>query len=360
MALTRREFLKLCGSSAIAFGISQIFIPDIAKTFANAAEGNPSVIWLQGQSCSGCSVSLLNTVHPSIQEALLDIISLRFHPNVSAATGDTAISILDQAIEEEAGKFILVVEGAIPTALNGETCTIGVKNGKLVPMVEWVKELGSKSKAVLNVGTCSSFGGIPAAPPNPTGAKPTSEILTSKTMINIPGCPPHPDWIVGTIAHVLMYGIPELDSKLRPTLFYGELIHDNCERRKYFDDGEFAKSLSDKGCLYELGCKGPITYSDCPIRSWNNGVNWCIQSGAPCAGCCNSSFPSANGTAFYEKVSDVELPGVRITANKIGGILGVATAAGIAGHGIGRLVTKYRRKDVGEESQEEKQDESEQ
>jgi hydrogenase small subunit len=168
--------------------------------------------------------------------------------------------------------------------------------------------------AVIALGTCAAFGGIPAAAPNPTGARPVKEFLDSKgiskPLVNIPGCPPHPDWFTGTVAGIILNGLPtadDLDDLLRPKAFYGKLIHENCPRRAYFDEGKFAKNPGDEGCLYGLGCKGPITYADCPLRRWNNGTNWVIGAGAPCNGCTQPEFP--DGTApFYEKLVDVELP----------------------------------------------------
>jgi hydrogenase small subunit len=145
--------------------------------------------------------------------------------------------------------------------------------------------------ATLAVGSCAAFGGIPAANNSVTQAKSFAEVMPKATVINIPGCPAHPDWVVGTIAHVLLFGIPELDDDKRPKLFFGKTVHSNCERRGYFEEGVFAKEFGDEGCLFELGCKGVETCCDAPIRSWNNRTNWCIQSGAPCIGCTSPSFP---------------------------------------------------------------------
>jgi hydrogenase small subunit len=165
-------------------------------------------------------------------------------------------------------------------------------------MVDTLLELAQKALAVISVGTCASFGGISSGAPNPTGAKSVQEALEEvgihKPLINVPGCPPHPDWLVGTINTLLLTGLPEqgdLDAVLRPKAFYGRLVHDNCTRRADFDAGQFAKHTGERGCLYEIGCKGPQTYADCPIRLWNNGVNWCIGSGAPCIGCVEPGFP---------------------------------------------------------------------
>ncbi len=300
----------------MAFGLSSLLTGEIVKALEEAVARGPHVLWLQGASDSGCSVSLLNTVHPSIAEVLLEIISCDFHQTIMAASGDLSISVLEDVSEKYKGEFILVLEGAIPTADNGMYCTVGEVGNTPIPVLDWVKDLGPKAQAVLAVGTCATSGGIPAADPNPTDCKSAGEIFEANgidtPLINLPGCPPHPDWMVGTIYHYLKYGLPQLDEVGRPKLFYGKTIHDECPNRSYFDNGEFAEKLSDDGCLFMLGCQGPETYSDCPIRLWNSGVNWCIGSGAPCIGCCKPEFP--DGTSpFYAMLPDADmyLAGVR-------------------------------------------------
>ncbi len=278
------------------------------------------VVWFQGAACTGCTISLLNSASPTIKNILIDQvvpgvhINLRFHTTIMAGAGEPVIKVLNDTAEEKKGGYVLVVEGAIPTATDGIYGAIGERGGKPVEMRERVEDLAQKAMAVLAVGTCASFGGIPAAAPNPTGCKPVSQILKAKgiakPLINIPGCPPHPDWFVGTLASILLSGLPkaeDLDDNLRPLAFYGHLIHENCPRRAYFDEGKFAKKPGDEGCLYELGCKGPITYSDCPLRRWNNGTNWVIGAGAPCNGCTQPEFPDLV-SPFYQKLVDVELP----------------------------------------------------
>jgi hydrogenase small subunit len=279
-------------------GLSQLWLPQIVQAILENP-GRPSVIWIQGQSCIGCSVSTLNTVYPDIAKVLTEIISLEFHPTVMASAGDQSLKILNDALENEKGKFILVVEGSIPTAAAGVYSTMGEKEGKPITHLEWVTKLGGSAKAILNVGTCSSYGGIPAGKPNPTGAKAIKDILPNATMINLPGCPPHPDWVIGTIAHVLLYGIPEVDNQGRPLVFYKGLIHENCERRFYFEEGKFAKDYSEEGCLFELGCKGPMAHCDVSTRGWNNGVNWCCRSGSPCYACTEPTFPDHDGAGLY-------------------------------------------------------------
>lgn len=317
MALSRRKFLQLIGGSGVAVGLSHLWLPQIAQALLENP-GNPPVIWLQGQGCTGCSVSVLNTVYPDIAHVLTEIISLEFNPTVMAAAGDHAIKVLDNALTNESGKFILVVEGSIPIKAGGAYCTVGERDGKPISILDWTLKLGQASQAVLNVGTCSAFGGIPAGKPNPTGAKSVKDILPNATMINIPGCPPHPDWIIGTIAHVLLYGLPELDQQFRPKVFYGKLIHENCERRHYFEEGIFAQDYSDEGCLFDLGCKGPMAYCDVSTRGWNNGVNWCIRSGGPCYACTQPTFPDHDGAGLYgvlDKKSILGIPWIRAEAD---------------------------------------------
>jgi len=273
------------------------------------------VIWLQAATCSGCSVSVLNSVAPSVKNLLIDQIvpgkhvNLRFHATIMAASGEPSIEIMEDTAQQEKGNYILVVEGSVPTKDNGIYGSIGEREYKPVNMLERVFSLAEDAAAVICIGTCASFGGIFGAKPNPTGCKGVKEVLNEAgidiPVINVPGCPPHPDWFVGTVANVLFYGLPsadEMDDINRLKVFYGELIHDNCPRRAFFDVGKLAKKLSDPGCLYELGCKGPVTYADCPIRQWNDGKNWCIKAGGPCMACVEPGFPDVV-SPFYKKIA---------------------------------------------------------
>jgi len=183
-----------------------------------------------------------------------------------------------------------------------------------VPMAERVEALARDALAIIALGTCATFGGIAAGKPNPGGYEGTDKFLKSrgidKPLINIPGCPPHPDWFIGTVASVLLLGLPkpeDLDELKRPKVFYGGLVHENCPRRAYFDEGKFARKFGEPGCLNELGCKGPVTHADCPIRLWNHGTNWCIGAGSPCIGCCEPGFPDLVAP-FYQKLNDANMP----------------------------------------------------
>lgn len=266
------------------------------------------VIWLQAAGCTGCTVSLLNSPSFKIKNLLLDeivpgkIVSLVFQPTIMGGAGEKVICVMKEESERD---FFLVVEGAIPTKDGGVYGKVGEKT-----FLEIFLELSKKAKGVIAIGTCSSFGGIPAAKPNPTGCKGVGEVMEEngieKLLINIPGCPPHPEWFIGTLTKIIT-GLPvELDEYKRPVDFYGMLIHENCPRRPYFDKGKFAKNFSEEGCLYLLGCNGPFTYSDCPLRQWNGGVNWCIKNNSPCFGCVESDYPDGT-TPFYERKSIEEL-----------------------------------------------------
>jgi hydrogenase small subunit len=301
--LTRRDFLKLSAGSTAALGLMLFKFPDFEKLLAASVAEFP-VIWIQGGSCTGCSVTVLNSLSPKIQDVLVSQvvpgshISLRYHPTIMAASGELALKAMDETASKKGG-YILVVEGSIPTGEDGLYCEIGESGGQARTMLDSLINLGADAIAVIAIGACPSFGGIPSASPNTTGCKGVREIFRdngiSTPVINLPGCPPHPDWFVGTIASVLIGGLGsvELDDMGRPTAFYGALIHDNCPRRGYFDKGQFAEKYSDPYCLYELGCKGPVTYADCPVRLWNGGTNWCVGSGGPCAGCAEPDFPDS-------------------------------------------------------------------
>jgi len=283
------------------------------------------VIWLQAATCTGCSVSVLNSVSPSVKNVLVDEVipgkhvNLRYHATVMAGAGDLAMAAMEEAWKLGKGGYLLVVEGALSTRGDGLYGSLGEEDGNAVPLTERVEVLGNDALAVIALGTCASFGGIAAATPNPSQSVSVSDLFqtrgVSTPLINLPGCPPHPDWFLGTVASILITGLPrpeDLDEFQCPKVFYGELVHENCPRRAYYDEHKFAKNLSDRGCLYELGCKGPLTHADCPIRLWNHGINWCMGGGGPCLGCTSPGFPDQM-SPMYEKTPEVSLPNIGAT-----------------------------------------------
>jgi len=278
------------------------------------------VIWLQGQACSGCVVTLLNSFSPGIGTILLrelapgKHVNLRFLLTAMAGQGQQVLDVL--ADTARTGGYVLVMEGSVPLAHPG-FATLGMDGEHETPISRKAVELARSAAAVVAMGTCAAFGGIPSGAPNPTGAVSISELLAREgvktPVICVPGCPPHPDWLVGLLGAVMRRGLAsvETDEIGRPTMFYGELVHENCPRRADFDAGKFAKAFGQPGCLYELGCKGPVTYADCPKRMWNSGTNWCIGAGSPCHGCVEPDFPDRL-SPLYKKIDENRLQVFRV------------------------------------------------
>jgi len=318
MNVTRRDFLKASAAIAGALALKGSGLMQLQK--AMAAEGGQPVIWLQGQGCTGCSVSLLNSTYymsiggenknMTIDELLINTIDLKFHPTVMAAAGtitedgkNLAVSAAEDA--RTAGGYVLVIEGAIPRGADGEYCHIWPG----MTMIDALDKFAPGAIAILAVGTCACYGGMSAGSPNPTGAMGVDAALRSlgrrrMSVINIPGCPSHPDWIVGTVAALLAGEMPELDDDGRPTEFFGTEVHKMCPNRGL--GGGQAKVLSDSGCLNKLGCKGQQTHADCPTRKWNSsgngsdpGVNWCVGARNPCQGCTEPDFPDGMSPFYH-------------------------------------------------------------
>jgi len=330
--LQRRDFLK----AAVALGGVLLLgsqLSRVAEAFKLALDGKVKVVWLQGAGDTGCTISLLQGAHPDLVDVITRFrLEVAFHPTVMAAQGEAAVKPLERFVEGLEPLDVLIVEGAIP---KGEYCTVGEVEGKPVPIEEWVRRLGEKAGVVVAVGDCAAFGGIPAASPNPTGCKPVKEILPGKTVVNISGCPPHPEWIILTLAAVLSGEKLELDEYGRPKVFYSHYLHDLCPRRGFYDRGEFAEKFGEDKCLWKLGCKGPIVKVDCPMRLWNNGVNMCTQNGGICVGCAHPRFPETPLSPFHKEVEAVPaVLGIDLKTWAYG-LAGVAALA-IALHAIRR------------------------
>jgi len=294
--VSRRDFMKYCIGSAAVLGLNLTVLGKLEK--ALAAGSGPPIIWLNGANCTGCTVSLANLFSNNdgtkdVADLLINTIDLAFHPNLMGAAGDLAVAQLVNAAQ---GPFILAVDGGIPTAFGGRTCTICTFGGREITALEAVQHLAPRAAAVLSIGTCASFGGVPSGNPNPTGIQSVSQIAGVST-INIPGCPIHPDWVVGTIAQLLAGESPSLDEDGRPKAYFGKKIHDRCPRK----EEDKAKTFGIEGqCLKEVGCKGPKTKADCYSRYWNSGTNWCIGANALCIGCTENGFPD-KFSPFYDR-----------------------------------------------------------
>jgi hydrogenase small subunit len=296
--VSRRSFLKFCATTASLMALPPSMIPVIASTLEKARR--PSVIWLSFQECTGCTESITRSSSASIEDLIFNAISLDYHHTLQAASGSAAEQARETAMQENHGKYILVVDGSIPAANNGYSTIAGISN------FDMLKQAAEGAAAIVAVGSCSSFGGIPRANPNPTGAVSVSDLIKDKPIVNVPGCPPIPAVITGVLVQFLTFGLPDLDHLGRPKAFYGQSIHDRCYRRPFYDKGLFADTFDDEGarkgwCLFKLGCKGPTTYNACATEKWNDGTSFPIQAGHPCLGCSEPGFWDAG--SFYRSLS---------------------------------------------------------
>jgi hydrogenase small subunit len=299
LGIPRREFLKFCAATAATLGLPATAEAAIAKAIEKSKR--PSVIWLHFQECTGCSESLLRAEHPTLEKLILDVISLDYHETLMAAAGHQAEAARKTAMKANKGKYILVIEGAIPQKDKGIYCKIGGQTA-----IDMAKECAADAAAVIAIGSCASWGGMPSTNPNPSGSASVSDIL-GKPVVTIPGCPPNPYNFLSTAVHFLTFGkLPDVDQLGRPKFAYGRLVHENCERRAHFDAGRFALDFGDEGhrkgyCLYKLGCKGPETYANCPTLGFGDAGegNWPVGCGHPCIGC------TEKGVAFTKPIHQV-------------------------------------------------------
>jgi hydrogenase small subunit len=327
--VSRRSFLKFCAATASMMAMSPALIPKIAEALEKARK--PSVIWLSFQECTGCTESLTRAHATTIENLIFDSISLDYHHTLQAAAGHSAEEAREVAMKENHGEYLLVVDGSIPMGNPGYSTIAGISN------YDMLMEAAEGAAAIISVGTCAAFGGLPMAKPNPTGAVSVGDLIKDKPIINVPGCPPIPVVITGVLTHFLTFGtIPELDHIGRPMVFYGQSIHDRCYRRPFYDKGLFAETFDDEGaqkgwCLYKLGCKGPTTYNACATTKWNNGTSFPIEAGHPCIGCSEPRFWDGGG--FYKALS---MPTQDIGKTAVYTAAG-AVAAGVALGGLNKL-----------------------
>lgn len=287
--ISRRDFMKYCGVLTATMGLSSSFVPKVAEVFA-APKQRPPVVWLHLAECTGCSEAALRSMYPWIDELVLGILDIEYHETIMAPSGRAAEDVLHMAVKKYNGKFICVVEGAVGTKYNGAYGKIAGRT-----FLQIAQDVCPKALAVICLGTCSAYGGIQAAAPNQGGYKGVGDALGIKT-VNIPGCPPNPINLVGTIVNFLLLGkLPALDELGRPLFAYGKTIHDQCPRRSHYENGEMVTEFGSKEaamgyCLYQVGCKGPDTYNNCPTAKYNAGTNFPIQAGHPCIGCSEPNF----------------------------------------------------------------------
>jgi len=340
--VTRRQFLAFCAEMSAMLGLSSALTPRLAEALLQ--QRKPSVIWLQLQECTGCVESVLRTSEPTMGDLVLDLVSLDYQHTLMAAAGDAAERALRSAMEAGRGSYLLVVTGSVPLNDGGIYTTIGGRTAR-----EILEEAGAGAAAVIAVGACAHFGSVQAARPNPTGAVGVGQVIQDKPVVNIAGCPPISDVVTATIVHYLTFGrLPAMDRDGRPLFAYGARIHDQCPKRANYDAGQFVETFDDEAarkgwCLYKVGCKGPATFSPCPIFLWNTRTSWPIGAGHPCIGCTERNFWDTM-SPFYARLPNVAGFGVERTADTIGAALAIGATAGAAAHAVATTVYNMRQK----------------
>lgn len=339
--IDRRDFLAFCRNMAIVLGAGETLAPTIAH--ALEVQKRPTVIWLELQECTGCVESITRSGEPDIGTLVLDLISLDSSDTLMAAAGAAAEKARLDSMRANKGKYLLVVTGSVPLAEDGIYTMIAGRTAR-----EHLEEAARDAAAVIAVGACAHFGSVQAARPNPTQAVGVRDIVKDKPVLVIAGCPPVPDVITASVVHFLTFGsLPKADAQGRPLFAYGARIHDQCPRRANFDAGQFVQHFDDEGarqgwCLYEVGCKGPQTFSPCPVFQWNLKTSWPIGAGHPCIGCTEAHFWDTM-TPFYQRLPDIAGAGVERTIDRIGVTLAGLTVAGVAAHAAYTTVRRAGR-----------------
>ena len=338
--VSRRDFLGFCGVMTSVLALPKSVGAQIAE--AIETKEKPTLVWLEFQDCAGNSESFLRAGRPNVADIILDVLSVDYHETIMAAAGHQAEEALAKVVEEKAGAYIVVVEGSIPTGANGAYCTIGGKAA-----VDIAREVCGGAAATIAIGTCAAFGGLPAAAPNPTGALSVADAVPGlQNLINLPACPANVENLVGLVVYYLTFNrFPALDKYRRPLFAYGKSIHDNCERRAHFDAGQYVEDWGDEGhrigyCLYKKGCKGPVTFQNCPNIGWNENTNWPIGCGHPCIGCAEPDFWDKM-TPFYSHLPSFPGFGLHSNVDKVGILATAGVAAAFAAHGFVQLGKRY-------------------
>jgi len=335
-SVERRSFLKYCAGLTAVLALPTALTRRVAATLD--AQTKPSLGWFEFQDCAGDTESLLRARNPALASLILDLVSVDYQETIMSGAGHQAEDALAAALRADG--YLLVVEGSVPRGARGAYCCVGGRSA-----IDHLQKAASGAAAIINVGTCSAFGGLPAAKPNPTDAVAVSDVVSGVPIVNLPGCPVNVDNLTATLVHFLTFGaLPARDELGRPLFAYGDRIHDNCPRRGHFDAGQFAVEWGDEGhregwCLYRLGCKGPSSYHNCPSIQWNGSTNWPIGAGHGCVGCAEPAFWDTM-TPFYDRLPHVAGFGVNATAEKIGLTVVAVTAAGFALHGVGKAIQR--------------------
>ena len=363
--VSRRDFLKYCGSVAAVLGLSETMAPRIAAALEGAPKLLPA-LWINGGSCTGCTESMAQAETPDVASIVLDFLAFDYFETLMAAAGHEAEANIDKTVE--AGGYIVVYEGSVMTGFDGWALTAGgvEEENKGTAILE---KVASNALAVIAVGSCAVDGGWVKAHPNPAGATGVQAWLSKKgiktPVVNLPTCPVNPEWVIAMVVQLLLvadrdvakfveltewvtrtYKDEVTDANvdlLFPALLFGQSIHDNCPRRGHFENGEFVTELGSKEealgyCLYKVGCKGPQTFTQCPVTRWNSRASWCVESGSPCIGCGGLNWVD-NNAPFLKRLSDMQMNGFlglgNVQPGSVAAAVGGVAAAALVAHGLG-------------------------
>ena len=357
-SLSRRGFLAAAGAA----GAAAFLLANAPEVAAAIDSSNLKLVWLRGAGCGGCTASLLNGGNPEVLTALNKIkLDLAYHDGLmpqqgvfvdgspAGDAGGSSNALLKQLAD--GGGYVLVLEGAIPDGPggSGKYCMSGA-----VPFKQIFIDAARGASCVVAMGTCASYGGISrsgatdcvgAAFSGASREGATARYGIDKKVINVPGCPAHPDWLLLVLADVVSGRDVAADLYGRPVAFFGGPVHESCPRRGAFDRAARDNEFSDGGCLYGLGCKGPLAYADCPTRRWNDGAGMCTQSGGPCVACVEPEFPGAF-MPFFRKAESKDLF-ADLDVDAAAKVIMGAAVIGAGIHAIKRLA-------IGESGREEK------
>ena len=331
--VSRRDFMGFCAGIATALSLPRSAGAKIAAALESKAK--PVLVWLEFQDCAGNTESFLRASRPTTAEIVLDTLSVDYHETIMAAAGAQAHQALEKTVAERKGAYIAVIEGSIPVGDDGVYCTIGGRSA-----LDIARQVCGDAAATVAIGTCAAFGGLPAAAPNPTRALGVADAVPGlHNLINLPACPANAENLAALIVYYLSYQHwPPLDRFRRPLFAYGKTIHDNCERRAHFDAGQYVERWGDEGhrtgyCLFKMGCKGPVSFQNCPNVRWNSGTNWPIGCGHPCIGCAEPDFWDTM-TPFYQHLAGAPGFGLHTNIDKVGAWTALGVAGAFAAHSL--------------------------
>lgn len=331
MALTEPGAMSQVGNVA---GVTmETYAVQYARQVGRATRLGPfeqvHVFWLAGMSCDGCTIAVVGATQPSVESLLTGSLPgvpqvILHHTAVNVEAGEPFVEALRRAWRGELGApYVVVYEGSVADetragphggywAALGEEVDEATGQARQVPTAEWLRRLAPSAAAVVAIGTCATWGGIPAAYHNVTGAMSVMDYLgpdyrsaLGLPVVNVPGCSPVGDNFTETVAAVLLFlqglgPLPEFDELGRPAWLFGETVHRHCVRAGYYEEGVFADEYGDRECLVEIGCWGPVVNCNIASRGAINHVGGCMNVGAACIGCTMPGFPD-KFAPFYKR-----------------------------------------------------------